>query len=305
MSDIILHHYDQSPYAEAIRLALGLKGLSWQSVEIPMMGPKPELAPLTGGYRKTPVLQLGADIFCDTSCIIEALDTQFDGPALIPAHTNGFTQIITQWSGGFMFRPAASLALVSVSETLPQEFWDDRKALFGIDLDKIKVFLPHLQSQWRAGAHWVDQLLSDGKSFFFGDTPCYADIIASMPIWFAGATNNAEVLKVYEELPALSAWLERVRAIGHGTREEITAQDALDIAKAAPPATQALEDENDPAGLKVGDDVIVLTEDPGATPVQGQILALRPNGISIKRRHERVDEVVIHFPRAGIIVKKA
>ena len=32
MPDIILHHYDMSPFAEKIRLALGLKGLPWRSV---------------------------------------------------------------------------------------------------------------------------------------------------------------------------------------------------------------------------------------------------------------------------------
>ena len=113
------------------------------------------------------------------------------------------------------------------------------------------------------------------------------------------------MLKIYEELPALSAWLKRVRAIGHGTRSELSAQEALDIAKAATPNNEALEDENDPAGLKVGDGVIILTEDPGTTPVHGQLLALRPNGVSIKRHHERVGDVVTHFPRAGIIVRKA
>jgi glutathione S-transferase len=62
MADIILHHYDISPYSEKVRLGLGLKGLAWASVELPVIMPKPDLTPLTGGYRKTPVLQIGADI---------------------------------------------------------------------------------------------------------------------------------------------------------------------------------------------------------------------------------------------------
>ena len=68
MSEIILHHYDLSPYAEKIRLALGLKALPWRSVQAPMVMPKPDLIELTGGYRRVPVLQLGADIYCDTHC---------------------------------------------------------------------------------------------------------------------------------------------------------------------------------------------------------------------------------------------
>ena len=72
MTDIILHHYETSPYSEKVRLGLGLKGLAWASVEIPIIMPKPDLTALTGGYRKTPVLQIGADIYCDSQLIMRA-----------------------------------------------------------------------------------------------------------------------------------------------------------------------------------------------------------------------------------------
>ena len=63
MTDIIiLHHYDISPYSEKVRLGLGLKGLAWASVEIPVIMPKPDLTALTGGYRKTPVLSAPTSI---------------------------------------------------------------------------------------------------------------------------------------------------------------------------------------------------------------------------------------------------
>src|SRR6202158_4813724 len=70
MADIILHHYDTSPYSEKVRLGFGLKGLAWASVELPQIMPKPKLTALTGGYRKTPVLQIGADIYCDSQLIM-------------------------------------------------------------------------------------------------------------------------------------------------------------------------------------------------------------------------------------------
>jgi len=59
MSDLILHHYPTSPFAEKIRMVLGYKQLSWQSVIIPMMMPKPDVVSLTGGYRRTPFCKLG------------------------------------------------------------------------------------------------------------------------------------------------------------------------------------------------------------------------------------------------------
>ena len=63
---IILHHFDQSPFSEKIRLIFGLKSIAWRSVRISRIMPRPDLMPLTGGYRRTPVMQIGADIYCDT-----------------------------------------------------------------------------------------------------------------------------------------------------------------------------------------------------------------------------------------------
>jgi len=72
MSQLILHHYPTSPFAEKIRLIFGYKKLAWQSVIIPRIMPKPELTALTGGYRRTPVssglgMILGMITLCQAS----------------------------------------------------------------------------------------------------------------------------------------------------------------------------------------------------------------------------------------------
>ena len=84
MHELILHHYPTSPFAEKARLMLGFKQLSWRSVMIPPLMPKPDLTALTGGYRKTPVLQVGADIYCDTALIARRLEAEKATPALLP-----------------------------------------------------------------------------------------------------------------------------------------------------------------------------------------------------------------------------
>ena len=92
---IILHEYPTSPYAEKIRLALRLKNLAWSRVEIPVIMPRPDLMPLTGGYRRTPVMQIGADIYCDTAIILRELEARFPMPALkLPGH-EGLAQMGT------------------------------------------------------------------------------------------------------------------------------------------------------------------------------------------------------------------
>ena len=69
-NNLILHHYDFSNFSEKVRLVFALKQIGWDSVIIPSYLPKPDYLPLTGGYRRTPALQVGSDIYCDTRLIV-------------------------------------------------------------------------------------------------------------------------------------------------------------------------------------------------------------------------------------------
>ena len=93
----ILHHFDASPFAEKIRLILGFHGIAWREVKIPMVMPKPDVLAMTGGYRKTPLLQLGADVYADTSLIARVLDRLGQGPTLFPA-TAPLAVPLAQWA---------------------------------------------------------------------------------------------------------------------------------------------------------------------------------------------------------------
>ena len=85
----ILHHFEASPFSEKIRVIFGFKRIAWQSVLIPRIMPKPDLVPLTGGYRRTPVMQIGADIFCDTQIITREIERRFPEPTLFPGGNGG------------------------------------------------------------------------------------------------------------------------------------------------------------------------------------------------------------------------
>ena len=102
---LILHHYDFSNYAEKARLALGYKGLAWRGVTIPPVAPKPDLTPLTGGYRRTPVLQIGADVFCDTHLILRELERCKPEPTLYPQGLRTIADMIAYWAEHQLFRP--------------------------------------------------------------------------------------------------------------------------------------------------------------------------------------------------------
>ena len=78
ISPLILYHYPASPYAEKVRLLAGYLGVAWQSVDVPIQPPRDQLAILAGGYRRIPVMQCGADIFCDTAVICDEVISRSD-----------------------------------------------------------------------------------------------------------------------------------------------------------------------------------------------------------------------------------
>src|SRR5215831_19159437 len=156
MTDLILHHFDYSPFAEKARLAFGLKGLAWRSVQIPMIMPKPDLMPLTGGYRKTPVLQVGADIYCDTRLIARELERRFPTPTLFPDGNRGLSLALTHWSDTALFEPGAGLSMALTTQ-VPEAVLADRRAFFTfMDFSRLAGDIPHLSTQLKANAALIE-----------------------------------------------------------------------------------------------------------------------------------------------------
>ncbi|MCG2958110.1 glutathione S-transferase N-terminal domain-containing protein, partial [Escherichia coli] len=79
------------------------KGLSWNAVEIPPIMPKPDVIALTGGYRRTPVMQIGADIYCDSALICEVLDRLAPNPPLYPALQAAQSRLAAAWIDSALF----------------------------------------------------------------------------------------------------------------------------------------------------------------------------------------------------------
>ena len=302
MTDIILHHYDISPYSEKVRLGLGLKGLAWASVEIPIIMPKPDLTALTGGYRKAPVLQIGADIYCDSQLIMRELERRHPTPSFYPAG-RGAADALAWWAEKTMFSPAAGIFFARRPEALPEGFLEDRAKFSGRNIDPAAMLaaVPHLLDQLRAHFDWLDQMLADNRPFLQGAAPGLADLAAYHPIWFL-IQNFGAAAAPLDGFPRLSAWAERVAAIGHGRRTEMASQEALATARAATAIVSATTDPRDPIGRKPGQSVTVTPDDTGRDPVSGELVASAVDEIVIKRRDPVIGEVCVHFPRAGFVV---
>jgi glutathione S-transferase len=305
MADIILHHYETSPYAEKIRVAFGIKGLAWSSVEIPRIMPKPDLMPLTGGYRKTPVMQIGADIYCDTQLILRELDARHPEPPLNP-HA-GMGDSLAWWAEKAMFTPSVIVGFANIADQLPESFKQDRAKFSGRNFDPaaMKAALPYQLDQLRAHLGWLDRTLADGRSFLLGEKPETPDLAAYHCVWFI-QRNAGKTAAPLGEFRRLLAWAERMTAIGHGRRSELSSQRALEIAKEATPApAPAAADPADPAGRKPGQNVKVTPDDVGKDPVTGELVRSSAQEIVIKRTDPQVGDVHVHFPRAGFVVSAA
>src|SRR5688572_20661037 len=300
VSELILHHFDVSPYAEKARLMLGIKQLAWDSVQIPMIMPKPDLVALTGGYRKTPVLQVGADVYCDTNCIARELERRHPAPTLFPDGGAGVPIALAAW-GDRYFEPGAGLAM-TVNEGLPADLIRDRRAFFShMDFDAFKSRVPHLYAQLLAHTALVEEQLKDGRAYMQGARPGLADITAFYVISMVRGFL-AEAASLLAAFARLQAWEARVRAIGHGRPSALDSAGALAVAQRSQPAPARGVDAGDGLGLRAGQRVSVTPDDYGKVPVVGDLVTLDLQEIAIRRVDERAGEVVVHFPRIGYTV---
>jgi glutathione S-transferase len=300
---IILHHFPQSPFSEKIRLIFGLKNLAWTSVEISRIMPRPDLMPLTGGYRRTPVMQIGADIYCDTQCIIRELERRFPEPPLFPEGFRGLAAATAMWTDKTFFQSTVNLVFGSLADKVPQEFIADREKLRGakFDVAAMTAAIPQMRDQFRANVDWIEAQLGDGRAWMCGEHASLADVNAYMNVWYV-RTNLSGLDDMLAEFPAVGVWEARMRAIGHGKSTEISTKAALQIATGATPQTVEMIDPHDPNGRKPGDRVEVMPDDYGKIGVRGEIVALSTQHIAIRRHDPVAGEVVVHFPRAGFLV---
>ncbi len=301
---IILHHFEESPFSEKIRVIFGLKQLDWTSVVISRIMPRPDLMPLTGGYRRTPVMQIGADIYCDTQCIISELERRFPEPTLFPHGNEGLAWATAMWTDRSFFQNTVNLVFGMLADRVPADFIADREKLRGakFDVAAMKAAIPQMRDQFRAHVGWIEAQLGDGGSWLNGSKASLFDVNAYMNVWYV-RRNLSSADEMLAEFSRTRGWEARMREVGHGRRSDISPAAALELAARATPLTAELADPADPNGRKPGDLVTVTPDDYGKVAVEGQIVASSAQHIAIRRHDPRAGEVVVHFPRAGFLVR--
>lgn len=309
MADIHFHHYDRSPFSEKVRVAFGLKGLRWLSVVQPRWAPKPDLAPLTGGYRRTPVMQIGADVYCDTRCILAELERRFPQPSLRPEDSPGLGDALEAWADRALFADALGLVFGARGDRFPQALHADRARFTagrfsGWDAAAMREQLPAISVRLRRRLDRLEAMFGDGRPWLLGREPGIADLAARHPVWYL--RENLPEWIDWPRRPALEAWMQRLDSIGHGQRVEATPAEALEAARDAMP---------DPLGAAsggavelaawIGQRVRVAADDWGSDSVEGELVACDSDRVSLARADAELGDLVVHFPIDGFDIRLA
>ncbi len=301
MPEILLHQYDSSPFSEKVRVCLGMKGLSWSAVDQPVIMPKPDLVALTGGYRRIPVMQIGADIYCDSQLIVRELERRFPEPSLFPAGDTGLGYAAAFWTDRVLFQAAVAIIFGGLGDKVPEAFLKDREALTGrpFDVAAMRAAVPHAEAQLRAHIALLSDQLLDGRKFLTGDEPGLVDANAYYNLWFI-QTAHPSASKSFRDAPGIAKWMNEVASIGHGQRSLIGRDAAVAIAREATPLPGRMAPQD---ASMAGSEVKISADDYGRDPIYGVLVSSSDHHIAIRHEDQQVGEVVVHFPRLGFIAQ--
>jgi len=299
--EFILHHYDASPFSHKVRAFLGLKQAPWRSVRTPNMLPKPDLTPLTGGYRRAPVLQIGADIYIDSQLALAEIERRL--PA---SKTNiGPAFAVNLWSDRLLFQATVAIIFGRLGDRVDPAFLADREALSGRPFDPLAMAAASgpMRGQWRGHAAFIEQALaSTGHPFLAGDRPSLIDIAANMNFWWLGSVFPDLLDELTRGLERVRSWHSELGTIGEGERVEITGEHALMVAKTSEPAPALTHDPYDISGVSPGEAVILSADDYGRDAIAGALVCADAHRLTIARDTPDLGLLHLHFPRVGYIL---
>lgn len=296
----ILHHYSMSPFSEKLRLMLGYADVPWQSLPSPEMPPRPNVDPLSGGYRRIPIAQIGADIFCDSRLISAEIARESGKAALDPNHaTNAERDYAATLEGDVFWGAVMSIGAGRTLKQLVRNVGVWKTLRFIKDRAGVgrtaKVVMP---SARQAGEGFVqhlkdmEQRLQDG--FLSGTSqPSHLDFAAYHTLWFQRAIGKVPMALT---LPRVEAWYATMTGFGHGAVQAIKQQQAFDVATKATPREIPKDQTQD---ALIGVMVTIAPNDYALNGVVGTLVGCSAERWIVARETERFGLLHVHFPRLG------
>lgn len=306
MSEFILHHYALSPFSTKIRAMLGQAGLDWRSAITREMPPRPVLEVLAGGYRKIPVAQIGADVFCDTRVIAEEIARLSGQPQLALAGCEPDARELAARADSALF---VDCLMAGSTLTAGRRMWAAMSALdiARFFVDRIRVGRhARIKARSPQGApariRGVLAELSErlhASPFLFGEQPCHADFSVYHTLWFLTEVGGSTLVN---EFPRVRQWQQRLRQQGEGRAQPLAPEDTLLIARLARPRALPADQVGD---SRIGRQVRIAPVDYAREPTFGVLVAATPTRWILAREHAEVGLLHVHFPRDGYQLDEA
>lgn len=297
---MILHHYKLSPFSEKIRLMFGHCEMGWSSVISPAMPPRPIVDPLAGGYRRIPVAQLGADIFCDTRIITSEIAELCGRPEMAMENCSKEIQAFVDYIDSTVFmaivrsgKPLKSMSLL-LTNLLPWQayrFIKDR-AVIGKTSSLPRISQSKaLEVVQLCKADLEDKL--SNNLFLFGDKPTIADFSTYHVFWFAKSIISSKPL---DGFPKAQAWLHRMSEMGHGQGTRMFKAKAFAAAASSEP--RAIPKTMRTHAL-IGSAVEIKPSDYAKDAVRGTLVGSSDLRWIVARQSDEFGTVHVHFPKSG------
>lgn len=304
---IILHRTVTSAYSQKSIFQLQYSNLPWHSVLADKAMPRSTQQTLVGDFsRRIPILQLGADIYCDTKSISAKIAELAQQPALSskqqdPELTSLINNIETRGLGAVIgiLTPWNFIAGYTKHGGIKNayDFIKDRTALAKQYPDLLKSRPSKNESLQIAHQYfqYLEQQLGNSQ-FIYGDNLNAADFSAYTAMWYLHILTSSKILHNY---PKLSSWLQNMLALDKKYQRpinEYSGSQAIEIAKTfqPQPITEAMRCEPQQR--------IVYFND----PLLGQNINLNINGLLvgesdseliIERENLHTGKLHIHLPK--------
>lgn len=297
----ILYHYPMSPFSEKIRATMGVLDAEWHSVTVPASPPRSDLSPFIGGYRRIPVLQVGAQFYCDSQLAYDALVERTSELRVLSPEDEHFRQ----WAETDVFFAVLSAQKPStVMRFLIRElgvrgslyFVRDRARMMRVSALNVLPTADSSSLIERYVAALSERLVD--QAFLSGLSPRYLDVCCYHPLWMAERVNSKVCLHWPEPV---RAWAKRMQALGHGSK--LSTSDG-DIEAAIRSDEVDMTNWSLAPGWRLGEAVVVSPLDYGLDPSWGQLTSLCDQRIVIRRRAPSGASIYLHFPRNGFSVTR-
>jgi glutathione S-transferase len=265
---------------------------------------------LTGGYRKTPILQVGADVYCDTALMARVLDRIAPSPSLFPKGDTLAVQAAAYYADSVLFNVVIPIAFQPGGGMIKLYFPDatpEFLAAFGKDRGAMRQGgtvrrgpLPECKANTQGALVRIEAQLQG--PYLFGNEACAADFSLYHVIW--PLWKVPETRSMLAPFPKTQAFIERIVALGHGKPTEISSGAALSLAKASSPEPVRGAVALETGGIALGQQASVMPVDSGFDPVTGELLTASADEIILRRSDPRAGTVHVHFPRFGYQINK-